>query len=591
MIVERALPMVLPDGTRLLADIYRPDTPRRVPALLERTPYGRHRCDQAEIPQGGTAPRTREELGHAVVARGFALVVQECRGTGASEGVFEKYVHEADDGARALAWLAALPWCDGRVVTMGFSYAATTQLAAATASPPALAGMFLDSGGFFDAHASGIRRGGAFEIKQATWAVTHAQRTARAAGDTALAAALEAIDLGHWLRRTPWDVGHSPIAALPDQERQLVEYWRHEAMGRFWQQPALYARGAVARLASIPALHLSTWFDTSLPSTIGLWQALQAHARSQGLPFDAPLVIGPWTHGNRHQPFAGDLDFGAAATAEAAFGADMLEARLAWFDALLNARPPPLRPGVRYCLMGGGPGDIDVHGRRRHGGRWVDASSWPPENARPSAWHLQVDGRLADEPAQRPASWQWTADPAHPVPTCGGAINGGEPIMAGGAFAHVGGPEAPHVLRFETAPLPEPIDIAGPVSARLFVATDGPDADVTIKLLDVYPDGVAYALTDGILRLSHRDPRLAPWPTSAGECIEVEVEAYPTANRFAAGHRLRLEIAGSNFPRFDLNPNGDPRDRRMEHARIATTRLLAGPEHPSRLVLHRLASG
>lgn len=594
MIVERAVPMVLADGCRLLADIYRPDMPGRVPALLERTPYGRHRCDQAEVPFGGTVPRTREQLGQGVVDHGYALVVQECRGTGGSEGVFEKYVHEGSDGVQAIGWVASHPWCDGRVATMGFSYAGMTQLSAATLGAPALAAMFLDSGGFFDAHASGIRRGGAFEIKQATWAVTHAERTARAAGDAALAASLSAVDLHRWLRCTPWNVGASPIAALPSQEKQLVDYWRTEAMGPFWRQAALYARGGIAQIAQVPALLFTSWFDTSLPSHIALWQALRATGSPAALR--SPLVVGPWTHGQRHQPWAGDLDFGELASAGAAFGAapspaqggDMLQARLAWFDEVLRHKPDAARAPVRLFMMGGGPGDLDAAGRRRHGGRWIDTRQWPPEAAQPAAWYLQPGGGLGRQAPACAAACAFVADPAWPVATRGGAINSGEPVMQGGAFAHVGAAEAPHVLRFETTPLERPVLVAGPVVGRLWISTDGPDADVTIKLLDVYPDGMAYGLTDGILRLSHRDPAHAPRATVPGEVMAVEVEAYPSANTFAAGHRLRVEIAGSNFPRFDLNPNCHPAQRHMSNARIATTTLHLGGTCASCLQLHLL---
>lgn len=583
MIVETAVPMQLADGSRLLADIYRPDSAAPVPALLERTPYGRRRCDQAEIPTGAEQPRTREAMGRIVSARGHALVVQECRGTGESEGVFEKYVHEAADGAAAISWTAARPWCDGRVVTMGFSYAATTQLAAAAVGAPALAAMCLDSGGFFDAHASGIRRGGAFEMKQATWAYTHAQRTAQARGDPALAAAVADQDLDRWLRDTPWRCGHSPLSALPDQERQLADYWCHEAKSPFWQQPALYARGAIARIAPLPSLLLTTWFDTSLVSTLALWQALQ----QSGVPAPRRLLIGPWTHGNRHQPWAGDLDFGAAATAEAALGADLLQARLDWAEQALQRAARPTAAPVRLFLMGGGPGDLDAAGRRRHGGSWLDAEHWPPPS-QAVAWHLQPGGGLARTLPRQAAAPRFAADPRQPVATRGGAINAGEPWMAGGAFGDDGPCRAGHVLRFESAALDAPLCIAGPVRARLFVATDGPDADLTIKLFDVYPDGCAYGLTDGILRLSHRDPARAPLAVTPGAVMAVEVEAYPSANRFERGHRIRIEIAGSNFPRFDLNPHTDPAQRRMADARVATTTVHIGPEQPSALVLQVL---
>lgn len=600
MIVEHGVPMPTADGCRLLADVYRPDTDHPVPAVLERTPYGRGRCDQAEVPPGGQVPRSREQLGQAVTARGLAFVVQACRGTDGSGGDFEKYLHEADDGVQAIAWLAGRSWCDGRVATMGFSYAAMTQLAPATLGAPALVTCFLDSGGFFDAHGSGLRRGGAFEIKQATWAVTHAVRTARSLGLAALAESLAAVDVEAWLRRTPWDIGRSPISALPTQERQLVAYWRTEAAGRrgedgdggaaspggLWRHPALHARGGIATIASVPVMVLTSWFDTSLPSSLALWCALQAEGSDAARR--SPLIIGPWTHGNRHQPWAGDLDFGDAAGADAAFGSELLTARLDWIDEALGRRPRRLRPPVSLFVMGGGAGDFDARGRRRHGGAWLEASTWPPAAAREEAWHLHEAGVLEPRPSPRGAATSFTADPFRPVPTRGGAINGGEPLMQGGAFAHVGPVDGVHVRRFDSAPLAAPRVVAGPLRARLWVSTDAPDADVVVRLFDVYPDGVAYGLADGILRLSHRDPLDAPRAMTPGEVAAVEVELDPTANRFERGHRIRVEIAGSNFPRFDLNPHVDPAARHMDRARVATTTLHLGGDRPSQLLLHLL---
>jgi uncharacterized protein len=571
MRIERGLALTLPDGCRLVTDIYRPPGAGRVPAVLERTPYGRGRCNQAEIPYGASEPRSREALAQAFVARGYALVVQDCRGSGDSTGVFEKYVHEAEDGLHTQAWIAAQPWCDGRIATMGFSYAAMTQLATACLGAPHLRAMFLDSGGFFDAHASGIRWGGAFELKQATWAFLHAQRTARSRGDEALAARLAAENLHAWLRRTPWQPGASPIAAMPDQEAMLLDYWNTETFGDFWRQPCLYARGAIEQLRKIPMLLLSSWFDTSLPSTINLWWAL----RNAGA--DAPLVIGPWTHGNRHQSFAGELDLGPQAHVPHP-SADLLQWRLDWFDAVLHYQPGEApAPRVRYFEMGGGSGVHGDHGRRAHGGCWRSSAQWPPPSTRALALHLHADGLLHEVAPPQSQQRAFTSNPNHPVATRGGAINSGEPLMEGGAFAHPA--QEPGVLVFQTSPLTRPLRIAGSVLLQAQISIDTPDADLCVRLLDVYPDGVAYKLTDGVLRLSHREAGAELRALSVGEPVRIRVHAYPTAHQFAAGHRIRLDVAGSNFPRWDLNPQNDPRRRDMQHARTAQITLhLGGPE-------------
>jgi len=597
------------DACRLGADVYMPSAPGKYPVILERTPYGKGRTDQSEIPFGARQPRSRHELAEAFTIRGYALVVQDCRGTGISEGRFEKYVNEARDGQDTMAWLVDQPWCDGRIGTMGFSYGSAAQLASATLGSPHLAAMFLDCGGFFDAYRSGIRQGGCFDMKQATWAYQQALRLARSRGDGALEQTVSAQSLAEWLRDTPWQTGHSPVSALPELEREITTAWNTESFGPYWTQPGLYARETVPTLASVPTFMMSAWFDTSLQNTVELWQALALHGAGPG-----PLVVGPWCHGERHQHWAGELDFGAHAIPAHGLGADTLALRLDWFDRVLrgntgDAGTPAVTNAltasepVRYFLMGGGSGVRDTQGRTDHGGTWMSASCWPPTQVRTLTLHLSPDHRLlsgaADDGVHRIVS-----DPVAPVPTIGGAINSGQPVMAGGAFDQVArvdtfaadertGPLAMRddVLVYETDTLSEDVCVVGAVRARLFIQTDGPDADVAIKLIDVYPQrdadtvNAAYNICDGILRLSHRHGGDELQGMAAGETCEVLVEAYPTANRFAAGHRIRLTIAGSNFPHFDINPNTDPARRTMAQARPAELSVLMGPGAPSCLMV------
>ncbi|HEV7372198.1 CocE/NonD family hydrolase [Arenibaculum sp.] len=592
--ILRGVAVPMRDGCALAADVYLGAGPR--PVVLERTPYGRNRCDQSEQGRGMDRPRSRPEVAEAFVGAGFAYVIQDCRGCGGSGGRFAKYLQEPEDGADTIAWIRAQPWCDGRVAMVGFSYGAACQVAAASLGPPGLAAMVADCGGFSDAHRSGIRQGGALDLKQATWAHAQAVRGAKAAGDLDAAARLEAEDVAAWLARGPWAPGHSPLAAARDHERNLSSFWRAGAFGPFWTRPGLYAAGSRPAMARTATLFVSSWFDTSLMNTIDNFQGVAAVAG--GRP--PQLVIGPWSHGNRHLSHAGEADFGAAALPETGLGADMLDLRAAWLrDALAGTGNGARGPAVRWFEMGGGTGARGRHGRIDHGGRWRAGEAWPPPGAREAAWYLAGGALRAQEPPKETRVHAWTSDPDAPVPTCGGAINSGEPVMAGGMFDQnrlfpVVDPDGPSPLRagrpdvlvFMTPPLERDLVVAGPVRARLWIVADAPDADVTIKLVDCYPDGPAVNLADGILRLRYRESRADPVPLPEGRPVRVEVEAFPTANRFRAGHRIRLDVAASNFPHFDVNPQtgapeGEPGPRAKARLALAT-----GPDTPSCLLLY-----
>lgn len=230
--------------------------------------------------------------------------------------------------------------------------------------------------------------------------------------------------------------------------------------------------------------------------------------------------------------------------------------------------------------MGGGPGDRDEAGRRRHGGIWREDAHWPPADARDCALYLGADGSLAESPPEA-GEMILRTDPADPVPTIGGAVTSGEPVMSGGAYDQVTGPQVfgarpPYlplaaradVLVFATPPLQEAVEIAGPASVTVTLETDVPDLDLTAKLIDWapanadYPRGFAMNLTDGILRLRYRDDYAAPSLLTPGRRYEVTVTLLPVAAIFRPGHRIRLDISGSNFPKFDVNPQtGEPEGR------------------------------
>lgn len=604
--VTRDVMVTMRDGVRLATDIYRPaldgeplQTP--LPVLLERTPYDKLGVNHGDRTRQDSHPRSKPELAVQFVRGGYVVALQDCRGRYASEGVFEKYLAEGEDGFDTLEWLAQQPWCDGKVGTLGLSYGAHTQSALACLNPPALAAMFLDSGGFSSAYHSGIRQGGAFELKQATWAYKHALLSPATESDPVRRQALISQDLKAWFAHMPWSEGASPLSAAPEYEKYLLDQWRNGLFGPYWTQTGLYARGAYDDYADVPMVHMSSWFDPYALTATENYLGLSARKSSP-----VKLVMGPWTHGQRSVSHAGDVDFGADAPLDGALAQDYVALRLAWFDAWLKAAPgPDPLPPVKLFVMGGGSGRKTPEGRLDHGGRWRNVAAWPPASSVVMDYFLQADGGLSTTPPQVAEAFRaYVHDPRKPVPTIGGALASGAPVMEAGAFdqredERFFGCRAPYraladrddVLVFQTSPLADDVEVIGPIQAELFIASDCVDTDFTIKLIDLhppsedFPDGFAMNLSHGILRARYRlsyshESRLAP-----GGIYRIEIEAFPTANLFLKGHRIRLDIASSNFPHFDVNPNSGEPEGYGRTPRVATNRVYVDATRPSRLLL------
>jgi len=595
------------DGVRLATDIYRPakngkPLPGRFPVILERTPYGKTVVSRSELSVKAPTAKSRAEVARFFVSRGYVVIYQDCRGRYGSEGQFVKYLSDGLDGYDACAWITSQPWCDGKIGTMGLSYAAHTQGALACTNPPGVAAMFLDSGGFANAYQDGIRQGGAFELKQVTWAYRAAFESPEVMKDPLKQKALKAIDIKGWFARMPWKKGHSPLSPAPDYESYVWEQWEHGEFGPFWKQLGIYAQGYWDTFRDCPMVFMSSWYDpyprSATDNYVGLSRRKTAPVR---------LILGPWTHGDRTLTYAGDVDFGPEATVDGNLAPDFLALRLRFFDAWLKGERNGVQaePAVRLFVMGGGSGRKNDQGRMDHGGRWRTEKDWPIPDARLTAFHLHGDGRLAPRPqapGAEPLSYDF--DPDHPVPSIGGTITSGEPVMRGGAFDQREGPRffgsrepyiplaaRPDVLVFETEPLAEDVEVTGPIEARLWIASNRPDTDFTIKLIDVYPpnedypDGFAMNVTDGIMRVRYRKSWEQPEMLQPGEVAEITVSAFPTANLFKRGHRIRLDVSSSNFPHFDVNPNtGAPEGRGLTRL-VATNTLYVDRDRPSHVVL------
>src|SRR5207248_4758450 len=310
----------------------------------------------------------------------------------------------------------------------------------------------------------------------------------------------------------------------------------------------------------VPMVHLSGWYDpyarTAVENYLGLSQAKRGPVQ---------LILGPWTHGDRSLSHAGDVEFGPAAAIDGNLAEDFFDLRRRWFDRWLRGVDNGVErePAVRVFVMGGGSGRRNAAGRLEHGGFWRSAAEWPLPQTEWTRFYLRADCSLAVE-AGDGAALTLVADPLDPVPTIGGAISSGEPVMRGGAYDQYTGPGVfgarnpygplagrPDVLSFATPPLAADLEIAGPIELRLWLSSDAPDADIHAKLVDVYPpnqdypNGFAMNLSEGLLRLRYRDSWERPRLMVSGEIYAVAIELFPSANLFRRGHRLRLDLAGS----------------------------------------------
>jgi uncharacterized protein len=592
MIVERDIIVMTRDGVGLMTDVYRPTGDGAFPVLLERTPYDKSAPSRSERTAAVARPCTRAEVAQYFVRNGYAVVYQDCRGRYKSGGRFTKYLSEAEDGYDTLGWLVRQRWCNGRVGTFGLSYAAHTQAALGCLLPPGLAAQFLDCGGFSNAYRSGIRHGGAFDLKQATWAYNNALADAK---DPAVKALLKAEDIKAWFARMPWRKGASPLSAAPDYEDYLFEQWSHGTFDDSWKQPGIYAEGYYDRYADVPVANLSGWYDpyarTAMENYLGLSQRKRGPAR---------LILGPWTHGDRSLSHAGEVDFGPAAPVDGNLAEDFFALRRRWFDRWVKgiANGLEAEPPVRIFVMGGGSGRRNAAGRLEHGGRWRTAADWPLPQTEWTKFYLYFDRSLGRElPNDGAGPLGYASDPRNPVPTIGGALSSGEPVMRGGAYDQRELAERADVLVFSTPPLERELEVTGPITVRLWISSNGPDTDFTAKLIDVhppsedYPSGFTMNLTEGILRCRYRDSWERPSPMVPGEVYAITIELFPTGNLFTRGHRLRLDIASSNFPHFDINPNSGEPEGAMDHPRIAHNRLYVDVAHPSHIVLPIIPPG
>jgi putative CocE/NonD family hydrolase len=586
------------DGIGLATDIYRPaNAVGPVPVILERTPYDKSADSHREVVLPSMTPMSRAEFAAFFVQRGYAVAFQDCRGRYHSEGVFAKYITEGDDGFDTVEWLKAQPWCDGRIITNGLSYAAHTQTSLASLAPTGIAAMLIDSGGSSEAFHSGIRQGGAFEMKQVTWAFNQAYEAAVAKGDQIAIKAHAERDLKEWFKCMPWKKGHSAVSHVPDYEEALFRQWTAGNYDEYWRKVGHYAY--YENFPNVPTVVMASWYDAWVQATIDHYEGMRA--RNKG---PLSLIVGPWLHGQRSITHAGDVDFGPRATFDGNVADSWLQYRLDWVNRFVLEQRNGIdeEKPVKLFLMGGGSGRKNADGRFDHGGEWIQAPDWPVPGTDNVHLYFHADGSLSQrEPDADVGPLSYQHDPKNPVPTIGGALQSGEPIFAGGAYNQIddarffgctgtGIPLAARhdILVFQTDVLKEDVAIVGPMEFELWVTSDCPDTDFTAKLVDVapanedYPNGFALNITNGIIRCRYRNSWEKPEPIAEGEIFKVTIKAFPTANLFKAGHRIRIDIASSNFPHFDVNTNTYEPEGLSTRTRISTNSVFVDAHRPSR---------
>jgi putative CocE/NonD family hydrolase len=581
------------DGISLETDIYRPcvngiAVPGKFPTVLVRTPYDRS---------------GDEDYASAFVPHGYAVVVQSVRGRYGSGGRWSLFRDDSDDGYDTAAWIASQEWSDGGIGTLGGSYEGGTQYAMAVANPPALKAMVplvaATNPGLY-----GIRHHGAFELRFFTWLfsvgnpVDSPSYNSYYPGDSSTkeALAIATQDYRQYVVSLPFRAGTTPLRMAPDYESALVDTMSHGDYDDFWKNIGVDVVSHLAEVKDVPMHHISGWYDSWAMDVANLDYVSLAKTKKS----PQRLTMGPWTHsGAGDSSTAGEVEFGA----EAIVSVENLE--LAWMDRWLKGVQNGVEKEspVRIFVMGGGDGHKTPEGRIFVGGHWRNENEWPLKRAIITSYYLHENGSLTQHKPGKEAPDRFQFDPKNPVPSIGGNVSSQKGLMAAGAFDQRCRPDVlgcsdrrrlsarNDVLTFQTLPLEQNVEVTGRLVVNLWASSSALDTDFTVKLVDVYPpntdfpDGVELNIADSIVRARYRDSLEKPQLMVPDRICRFQIELNPTSLIFAKGHRMRVDISSSNFPRFDINPNsGEPLNQNRRTV-IAINTIYHDSEHPSEIQL------
>ena len=561
--VERSVEVKMRDGVVLRGDIFRPDAGGKFPVLLERTPYRR------SIPWGYDVDFAQRAASH-----GYVVFLQDVRGRYSSDGDWYPFVHEAEDGYDTIEWIAAQPYSNGKVGMFGGSYVGATQMLAAMAHPPHLAGIcpVVTASNY---HENWTYQGGAFE----QW--FNQSWTSGLAVDTVLhqiermPSKPEAV---HVLPLTQYPIFNTdPKSAVNGAAAVVAPYYldwlAHPSYDAFWKRISIEDHFGDIR---VPALHTGAWYDIFLGGSLRNYLGIKAKGGSEEARNGQRLlvIIGGHAGGGRK---IGEVDYGPEAEKN-----EENDVTLAWYDFLFK--------GVQNSFAAGKPVKIFVMGVNQ----WREEDEWPLARERATKFYLHSDGAansvkgtgsLSKTAPAKESADKYTYDPTNPAPTIGGPLCCDGDHLAPGPRDQRKVEERQDVLVYSTAPLEHDLEVTGPVRLDFFASSSAVDTDFTAKLVDVYSDGTAINLCEGILRARYRDSRESPTLLTPGQVYPLTIDLWATSNVFKAGHRIRLEVSSSNFPRFDRNLNTGEPAATSERMATATNIILHDSEHPSALLL------
>lgn len=559
--VDGNIAVPMRDGVRLYADVYRPSRQGRFPALVVRTPYGKQR----EGIHQGLIDFAR---------RGYAVVVQDVRGRFESDGVWDPFRYEAKDGYDTVEWAAAQPWSNGKVGMQGGSYLGNVQWQAAALAPPHLVAIFPAVASTSLYHNTWYH-GGAFKLALAFgWGVVRNPR--------------RTMYPQHWHTEDyapqEWKyeslfwklpVHNLDLASFNAEVPHYRDWASHESYDDYWKAISVEEKMSQVK---VPAHVHGGWFDLLLGGTLNGFTGARRQGATEAARKGTKITVGAWGHGPSRK--FGDVDFGETANRS------LFARNLQWFDHHLMGLDTGIdrEPPVEIFYMG-----IN---------RWVHHADWPVPGTRFTPLYLTGGGHANSSRGDGSLDWRKPAttaqdhfvyDPNAPVPTHGGNDCCGAPIPAGPVDQRP--IEARNDVLVYTGPvLTQPVAIAGPVRMKLHAATDGPDTDYFVKLVDVHPNGFAMNIAEGIIRARFRRSLEKAELLTPNQPYEFEIDMRATANVFTAGHRIRVDVTSSNFPQFDRNLNTGEKPATGSKVRVARQTVFHTPERPSHILLPVVAN-
>ncbi len=529
------------DGVEISADIYFPGNEGKYPAIVVRTPYGKG--EERNI-----------SVGKYFSDNGYVVVICDVRGRGDSDGSFVPYFNEGRDGHDVIEWTAAQPWCTGSVGTMGGSYLARIQWTTVLEKPPHLKAMVstvVPSDPFVESPT------GVPDPIHISWSFLVSDRALQ--------------NVGH----VNWEKVYKtlPLTEMEEATGRKITDWKesfdHTTLDEYWKPICYQTRFSEI---DIPVMHVSGWYDDEQVGTPMNYRGMREHGGSEAARNRQKLVMGPWPHGVNKSQTLGDIDFGPESLI------DLLGIEKRWFDRWLKGESNGVEDEDRVYIF--------VMGENK----WRHEKDWPLPGTEFTTYHFSSggransrfgDGTLSPGSPEGEERDSYTYNPEDPYP-----------FITEQTSAQIGGPDdysaverRDDVLVYTSEPLKEKLEVTGPVKAEIFVSSDAEDTDFNVKLLDVWPNGFAQRLCDGVVRARYREGMEKEVPMVPGKVYKMEVDMWNTSQVFLPGHRIRVEVASSAFPKYSRNQNVWEKLGKTSNMKIANQTVYHSREYPSGVVL------